>query len=140
MELLTVVRQLSAEKDQERASTEQEINKGREAVEAEKNALYAERAKQQVWPCFSCCLDTLVQGPLRAWLLHWTDGASHCMQELFEQVVRQRDMYKKLLQDASGIHRPQQADGTRLLLPPPGASAPESNGNAQVQSGQHHLY
>ncbi|CAL8467199.1 g6735 [Coccomyxa elongata] len=98
IELLTVVRQLSAEKDQERASIEQEIAKGREAVEAEKDALYAERAKQQ---------------------------------ELFEQVVRQRDMFKKLFQDASGTHGSQQADGTRLLLPPPGASAPDSNGNTQ---------
>lgn len=64
--------------------------------------------------------------------MHWTEGASHCMQELFEQVVRQRDMFKKLFQDASGIHGSQQADGTRLLLPPPGASAPDSNGKKQV--------
>lgn len=49
LELLTVVRQLGAEKDQERALVEQEKARDREALEAEKNALYAERAKQQVF-------------------------------------------------------------------------------------------
>jgi len=48
LELLTVVRQLGAEKDQERALVEQEKARDREALEAEKNALHAERAKQQV--------------------------------------------------------------------------------------------
>ena len=48
MELLTVVRQLSDEKDHERALLEQDKAKDRETLEAEKNALYAEHAKQQV--------------------------------------------------------------------------------------------
>ena len=53
MELLTVVRQLSDEKDHERALLEQDKAKDREALEAEKNALYVERTKQQV-PLQSC--------------------------------------------------------------------------------------
>ena len=56
LELLTVVRQLSAEKDQERADLEQEKANDREALEAEKNALHAERTKQQVsWQFCSPC-------------------------------------------------------------------------------------
>ncbi|KAK9917001.1 hypothetical protein WJX75_009773 [Coccomyxa subellipsoidea] len=49
--------------------------------------------------------------------------------ELFEQIVRQREMFKKLFQDASSSHGT--PDGSRLLLPAPGAAAPDSNGHAQ---------
>ncbi len=56
MELLTVVRQLGAEKDQERAVLEQDKAKDRETLDEEKKVLYAERAKQQAFSqsCSPC--------------------------------------------------------------------------------------
>lgn len=48
LELLTVVRQLGAEKEQGKVDAEQERAKEREALLAEKQELHAERAKQQV--------------------------------------------------------------------------------------------
>jgi hypothetical protein len=48
LELLTVVRQLSAEQEQGRSRAEEDRAKDRDALEAEKRALYAEREKQQV--------------------------------------------------------------------------------------------
>jgi hypothetical protein len=46
-ELLTVIRQLSAEKDEERQVVEEEKAKDKEALQAERDALNAEREKQQ---------------------------------------------------------------------------------------------
>ena len=48
LELLTVVRQLSAEQEQGKSQAEADRAKDRDALDAEKHALYAEREKQQV--------------------------------------------------------------------------------------------
>lgn len=56
------------------------------------------------------------------------------MQELYEQVVRQRDMLKRLLEDATrGAQTSEQAPGARLLLGP-GTTVADSNGNLQVRA------
>ena len=48
LELLTVVRQLAAEKEHGKSQAEEDRAKDREAMEAEKRALHAERERQQV--------------------------------------------------------------------------------------------
>ncbi len=58
--------------------------------------------------------------------------AAVAAQELFEQIVRQRDMFKKLLQDASAGAPPEPGAAVPRLMPPPDAHLPDANGSNNV--------
>ena len=162
LELLSVVRQLGSEKENEAAAVQAAKEGERKHVEEELSAIQAENARVQVgerahspaWP-YNVRLQTGIVECDAEWqskrlqeqhdcpgcwassvdcksLVSQQHSNMWCVppQSLFEQVVRQRDLFKRLLDEAGA---PGNSQPGQLSLP-----APEGQAIARAEVQPHH--